>query len=80
MTFTYVHYPFEYPKQWIEYVFSWNQSYLLRAFLQYNSAFSIRLWTNFLMTFDADRLRAGMPPCAMPDLLGVGGRLWLQRV
>ena len=75
-----IHYPFEYPRQWIEYGMSWNEPYLLHAFLQYNSKFIIRLWNNFLMTFYVDSLRDSMPLCTKPDGFGVGGSLWLQRV
>ncbi len=37
-----VHYPFEYPKEWvIERNYSWNEVYALRAFLMYNLAFEV---------------------------------------
>lgn len=42
-------YPFEYPEEWVlKEKRSWNESYLLRAFLQYNSAFEIVYWNNFV--------------------------------
>jgi hypothetical protein len=38
-------YPFEYPPKWVlEDNFSWNEAYALRAFLMYNSRFSIEFW------------------------------------
>lgn len=75
-----VPYPFEYPQKWIEYGFAWNEAYLLRAFLQHNADFRLRLWTNYVTLFHADLLRDRMPLCAKPVEFGVGGSLWLERV
>src|SRR5688572_372990 len=36
-----IFYPFEYPREWIYNKRAWNENYILRAFLQYNSAFKI---------------------------------------
>ncbi|MEO7275729.1 MAG: class I SAM-dependent methyltransferase [Vicinamibacterales bacterium] len=72
-------YPFEYPRSWFELGVSWNEPYILRAFLQYNSCFSIRFWNDFMMTFHADEIRGLMPLCADPPVFGVGGSLWLQK-
>lgn len=71
-----VFYPFEYPKEWVESGRYWNEDYMLRAFLQFNSAFRIRVWNQFLGTFHAERLRRDMPLC-MND---TGGSLWLERL
>jgi predicted O-methyltransferase YrrM len=73
-------YPFEYPRKWFELGVSWNEPYLVRAFLQYNSQFIIRLWNDFVMRFHADTLRALMPLCVDRPDFGVGGSLWLQKV
>jgi predicted O-methyltransferase YrrM len=43
-----IFYPFEYPKEWIMQGRSWNEAYLLKAFLQYNSTFEITLFTSYL--------------------------------
>jgi predicted O-methyltransferase YrrM len=75
-----IHYPFEYPQEWFELGLSWNEPYLLRAFLQYNSRFTIRLWTDFLTRFHEERVKQLMPLCLERPLFGVGGSLWLQRV
>jgi hypothetical protein len=69
-------YPFEYPKGWIEQGWFWNEDYLVRAFLQYNSAFKIRIWNQFLGSFHADLLRNAVPLC----MKNIGGSLWLERV
>ena len=59
--------------------FAWNEAYLLRAFLQYNSEFRIRLWNSYVARFHGDFLRAHMPRCAGELDFGVGGSLWLER-
>jgi hypothetical protein len=72
-----VFYPFEYPRQWIcDLGISWNEAYLLRAFLQYNQSFRIALFINYLERFHLDQLRALMPQSAG----GAGGSLWLRKV
>ncbi|HEX3232254.1 MAG TPA: class I SAM-dependent methyltransferase [Pyrinomonadaceae bacterium] len=72
-----IFYPFEYPKHWIcDLGISWNEAYLLRAFLQYNQSFRIALFINYLERFHLDQLRALMPQSAG----GAGGSLWLRKV
>jgi predicted O-methyltransferase YrrM len=72
-------YPFEYPKEWFELGISWNEPYILRAFLQYNTQFPIRFWNDFMMKFHSDTIRELMPLCSTPPSFGVGGSLWLQK-
>jgi predicted O-methyltransferase YrrM len=73
-------YPFEYPQEWFKLGISWNEPYILRAFLQYNEQFSIRFWNDFMVTFHGDVIRKLMPLCLDAPAFGVGGSLWLQRV
>jgi len=68
-------YPFEYIAKWVYDGKAWNESYLLHAFLQYNSAFKIELWPNFLARFHPE-LFATMPLC----LPGPGLSIWLRKV
>ena len=68
-------YPFEYPHEWIREGKAWNESYLLRAFLQYNSAFRIIFFNTFLEHFHEERFRAEMPLC----LKNRGGSIWLRK-
>jgi predicted O-methyltransferase YrrM len=75
-----VPYPFEYPQEWVRYGFAWNEAYLLRAFLQYNPEFRIRLWNSYLQLAHPDLLEELMPLSTMPVGFGVGGSLWLERV
>jgi predicted O-methyltransferase YrrM len=72
-------YPFEYPKEWFELGMSWNELYILRAFLQYNLQFPIRFWNDFMTRFHAEAIRERMPLFLPPGTFGVGGSLWLQR-
>jgi hypothetical protein len=72
-------YPFEYPKEWFKLGVSWNEPYLLRAFLQYNDQFAIMFWNDFVMRFHADTIQQLMPLCLCRPSFGVGGSLWLRR-
>lgn len=53
--------PLEYPSQWIYEGRAWNEAYLLRAFLQYNSAFEVVLMNTFMGHFHAPLLNERMP-------------------
>src|SRR5262249_30659220 len=49
---TFIHFhdifwPFEYPNEWIAEGASWNEAYLLRAFLTMNTCFEIIFWAPF---------------------------------
>jgi Methyltransferase domain len=71
-----VFYPFEYPKEWIYEGRAWNESYLLRAFLQYNNSFRIVFFNTFLEYFYPERFNAEMPLC----MKNPGGSIWLRKV
>jgi hypothetical protein len=70
-----IYWPFEYPAEWVLEGRSWNEGYLLRAFLQYNEAFDILLFNNYLGHRHGDFMREVMPLFMKND----GGSLWLQR-
>jgi hypothetical protein len=70
-----VFWPFEYPLEWIEEGHAWNEAYLLRAFLQYNSVFTVILFNNLIGRLAADLLAERMPLV----LTDIGGSLWLQK-
>ena len=67
--------PFEYPREWIEEGRSWNEAYLLRAFLQFNDSFEIVLMNTYLEHFHEDWFARHMPLC----LKNRGGSIWLRR-
>jgi hypothetical protein len=70
-----VFYPFEYPEEWILDGRAWNEDYLLRAFLQFNSEFRIELFPNYLMRFHQKFFESNMPMC----LKDPGGSIWMIR-
>jgi predicted O-methyltransferase YrrM len=67
---------FEYPRDWLEQGRAWNEQYLLRAFLMYNSAFRVELFPSWLASTRHEWLREHMPLCAR----GGGGQIWLRKV
>jgi predicted O-methyltransferase YrrM len=70
-----VFYPFEYPKHWVLNGQAWNELYLLRGFLQFNTSFEIVFMSSYLAQFEAE-LMASFMPLAMRN---TGGNLWLRR-
>ena len=70
-----VFYPFEYPKEWVYEGRAWNEDYILRAFLAFNSAFDIVLFGTWLARFHRQLLAELMPL----TLENPGGSLWLTR-
>ena len=71
-----IFYPFDYPKSWLDRGMYFNEAYVLKAFLQFNPAFEILFWNQFLHCFHLDRLRADMSLCAEDP----GAAIWLRRV
>lgn len=70
-----IFYPFEYPKQWIYEGRSWNENYLLRAFLMYNNQFEIVLFPSYLQHFYGDKFYQHMPLCKK----NLGGNFWMRK-
>ena len=71
-----VFYPFEYPKAWVFEGRAWNEDYILRAFLEYNTAFKVLYFNTFMGNFFEQDLQKHMPLC----LKNKGGSLWLQKL
>ena len=72
-----IFYPFEYPKKWaIEDQRSWNESYLLRAFLSFNDKFKIIAFNSFIEEFHEKWISENMPLC----LKSQGASIWLEVV
>ncbi len=78
--FVHVHdifYPFEYPWRWIaEENRSWNEAYLLRAFLHSNPRFRVLYFSDWIFKCRRDLFETRMPLC----LLNAGASLWMQTV
>lgn len=70
-----IFFPFEYPKDWVYEGRSWNEAYILRAFLQFNSSFRIVLMNTFMEHFHKQFFQKNMPLC----LKNLGGSIWLQK-
>lgn len=71
-----IHYPFEYPENWVDYGMYWNEAYLLRAFLMYNSGFEILLFNDFIHKNCKARV-TGIHP--QYDSIA-GGSFWLRKL
>jgi predicted O-methyltransferase YrrM len=70
-----VFYPFEYPRDWFHKGIAWNEIYILRAFLQYNTAFRIVLMNTFMEHFHRTFFEEHMPLC----LKNPGGSIWIRK-
>lgn len=69
-----IFYPFEYPKDWVFMGKNWNEDYFLKAFLMYNNAFDIKLFSHYLHVHHKEVFES-MPLCYKNG----GGNLWLQK-
>ena len=70
-----VFYPFDYPCEWLMEGRYWNENYFLRAFLSYNSEWSIKFFNTYVHFMYGDLIREKMPLCARNP----GGSLYIQR-
>lgn len=73
-----IKYPFEYgvAGQASGIPHSWNEAYLLRAFLQYNQAFQVIYFNHYMYRHFKEELRARVPNC----LINPGGSIWLRKI
>ncbi|MCB0804513.1 MAG: class I SAM-dependent methyltransferase [Bacteroidales bacterium] len=65
---------FEYPRDWVYEGRSWNEDYMLRAFLMYNDSFRIKLFSNYIHKFYSDYFK-DLPLCYN----NTGGNIWIER-
>jgi hypothetical protein len=65
----------EYPEEWYAEGRAWNELYLLRAFLMFNSAFQIEMLSTRMRELNRQFITERMPLC----LHGGGGQMWLRR-
>lgn len=73
-----IYYPFEVPKHWIQdKKWFWNETYLLRAFLSYNSEFKIINFNSYLQQVYRDWFEINMPFCLKGEK--DTGSIWLQK-
>ena len=71
-----IFFPFEYPSDWVFEGRAWSEIYMLRAFLQFNSAFQVVLMNTFMEHYHEKFFQKNMPLC----LKNPGGSIWLERV
>lgn len=80
-----VFFPFEYPRVWVETGIAWNEAYVLRAFLQYNTEFRIEFFTSYVLREHRALVEEVAPlmlkgervPLKITD--SPGSSLWLRR-
>lgn len=71
-----IFFPFEYPKSWLlDIGVAWNETYFLRAFLQYNPAFEIIFFSDYLANFYRRNLEESIPQF----LEGSGSSIWIRK-
>jgi hypothetical protein len=66
---------FEYPADWLREGRGWNEQYMLRAFLQFNSEFRIKLHTAYMIARYREWFEQHMPNC----LRKPGAQIWIER-
>jgi predicted O-methyltransferase YrrM len=70
-------YPFEYPPDWIRAENrSWNEAYLLFAFLQFNPNFRVTYFNHYMFRKHRQVIEEKMPLC----LQNPGASIWLERI
>jgi predicted O-methyltransferase YrrM len=70
-----VFWPFEYPEEWIWEGRAWNEAYVLKAFLQFNSSFKILLFNSYVALRHPGAVARCLPLCATDG----GASLWLTK-
>lgn len=70
-----IFWPFEYPKNITLTGRLWNECYIVRAFLQFNAAFEIVFWNDYVTRKHSDFLSSRLPQCHSNP----GGSLWIRR-
>jgi len=71
-----IFYPFEYPEEWLLHENrSWNELYLVRAFLMYNDKFDIEFFNSYMYHRHRDAFISAMPNVKR----NWGGSLWLRK-
>ena len=70
-----IFFPFEYPPEWLREGRAWNEAYLLRTFLQYNSGFEVVLMNTYMHRHHRRFFEQNMPL----TLNNTGGSIWLRK-
>ena len=77
-----VPYPFEYWKDWVFRGWAWNEAYLLRAFLEFNSSFEVVFFNDYMGRFHKKEIQAAWPLYrgGTGGDRGGPGSVWIRRV
>jgi hypothetical protein len=70
-----IFYQFEYPKEWLIEGRAWNEQYILRAFLEYNTSFKIVLFNTYLESMFPEKLKERFPLIYKDT----GGSIWIKK-
>jgi hypothetical protein len=71
-----IFFPFEYPAAWIvDENRSWNEAYMLRAFLSFNSAFKVFYFSDWIYKCRRELFEQFMPLCVQYR----GGSIWIEK-
>jgi hypothetical protein len=71
--------PADYPAPWVLDGWGWNELYLVRAFLAFNSAFKIELAAQYMLGRHPEALLKAFPEAFEGPFGGSGSSLWLRR-
>jgi predicted O-methyltransferase YrrM len=71
-----IFFPFRYPRSLLDNGHYWNESYILRAFLEFNEAFEIVIWNDYLRQRHGDALAAAV----RSDQADIAASFWMRRV
>ncbi len=71
-----IFYPFSYPNDWLRAKNSWNEAYILRAFLSFNNTFEIVFFNTCLNYLYPDEFATALPLSQKNK----GGSIWLKKL
>ena len=71
--------PGDYPVEWVEEGWGWNETYLVHSFLAFNAGFEIELGIQYLVRTHPDAVAAAFPGWTTAVDKG-GAALWFRRV
>jgi predicted O-methyltransferase YrrM len=71
--------PGDYPEQWVLEGWGWNEIYLIKAFLTFNSGFDVLFGVQWMLQNEAELVDQAFPGFS-EHRDRAGGALWLQRI
>ena len=70
-----VFWPFEYPEAWVRNGRAWNEDYIIKAFLQFNTAFTILFFNSYIAAHHSAAAERHLPLF----MKNPGGGLWIEK-